>query len=119
MFPNLMKNEEGALVKAFTVKDRWQMGESENRHHKEARRAFQALAVALVKSGMAEARLRLGWEFVGDWFPWGIDPEGGEMMGTAEQYKACWKFIYLTMEEVNPKFEWVWCSTVGYDHFDP
>ena len=119
MFPNRMENREGTLVSAMTVDDRWAMGEPENRHHEEAADAFRALAVALVKSGMSEARLRLGWEFSGDWFPWGIDPEGGEAMGTAEQYKACWKFIYLTMEEVNPKFTWVWCSTVGYDHFDP
>ena len=119
MFPNRMENEEGSLVAAESVADRWQMGDPENRHHEEAKNAFQALAVALVRSGMSEARLRLGWEFVGDWFPWGLDPEGGETMGTAEQYKACWKFIYLTMEEVNPKFTWVWCSTVGFDHFDP
>lgn len=119
MFPNRLESIEGGLIDAGAVADRWQMGFPESRHHEEAKDAFRALAVALVKSGMSEARLRLGWEFVGDWFPWGIDPEGGETMGTAEQYKACWKFIYLTMEEVNPKFTWVWCSTVGFDHFDP
>lgn len=119
IFPGRMKNDEGRLVASKNVSDRWRMGESSNRHHREARKAFQALATALVECGMAEARLRLGWEFSGDWFPWGIDPHGGETMGTAEEFKACWKFIYLAMEEVNPKFQWVWCSTVGYDHFDP
>ena len=119
MFPNRLENAEGDLVDSTTVSDRWAMGEVENRHHREARKAFQALAAALVQNGMAEARLRLGWEFAGDWFPWSIDPNGGQRMGTAEQFKACWKFIYLAMEEVNPRFTWVWCSHVGYDHFDP
>lgn len=119
IFPSRLENNTGRLVAAGSVQDRWAMGEKGNRHHKEAKKAFQSLAVALVDSGMSKVRIRLGWEFSGDWFPWGIDPKGGEAMGTPEQFKACWKFIYLTMEEVNPKFTWVWCSTVGYDHFDP
>ncbi len=119
MFPNRMLNQQGELVASSTVGDRWQMGDRDNRHHREAKKAFQALAVALVDSGMAEAHLRLAWEFTGDWFPWGIDPNGGESMGTAADFKACWKFIYLAMEEVNPKFQWVWNATVGFDHFDP
>lgn len=119
MFPNRLTNEAGELVSSTQVGDRWEMGEPGSRHHREAKRAFQALAAALVSAGMGEARIRLGWEFTGDWFPWSIDPEGGATMGTATQFKACWKFIYLTMEQVNPKFTWVWCGTVGFDHFDP
>ena len=119
IFPNRLVNEAGELVGAATVSDRWEMGEKGSRHHQDARKAFRALATALVDSGMKDARLRLGWEFSGDWFPWGIDPQGGARTGTPEQFKACWKFIYLTMEEVNPHFTWVWSSHTGYDHFDP
>ncbi len=119
MFPNYLTDESGNEVEASQVPDRWQMGRVDNRHHSEAKRAFRALAAALVHSGMTRARIRLAWEFTGDWFPWTIDPQAGSTRGTAEQFKECWKFIYLTMEEVNPHFEWVWCATVGFDHFDP
>ena len=119
MFPGQMLSESGVEAESTQIADRWEMGRPSNRLHATARKAFQALAKALVDCGMENARLRLGWEFSGDWFPWGIDPNGGEAAGTAAQFKECWKFIYLTMEEVNPKFTWVWCSTVGYDHFDP
>ena len=119
MFPNFLEDEHGNMVDSATVSDRWEMGSPSNRHYREAKRAFQALASALVSSGLSEANIRLAWEFSGDWFSWGIDPKGGAQAGTPQQFKDCWKFIYLTMEEVNPKFSWGWCSTVGYDHFDP
>lgn len=119
MFPNEMKNASGELTRSMEVLDRWAMSDPTNRHHAEARRAFRAFARALVAAGLESAHLRLGWEFTGDWFPWGIDPKGGAGMGTPEQFKEVWKFIYLTMEEVNPQFSWVWCGTVGFNHFDP
>ncbi|MDQ8188806.1 hypothetical protein [Roseibacillus persicicus] len=118
LFPNRMEGPEGDLRGASLVEDRWQMGEEANRHHTEAKQAFRALAKALVEAGLADARLRLGWELTGDWFPWGIDPKGSNA-GTAEEFKDCWKFVYLTMEEVNPRFTWVWNCTLGFDHFDP
>ena len=119
IFPSRLANEDGELVDSSTVPDRWGMGAEGSRHYQDARRAFRSLATALVDNGMKDARLRLGWEFSGDWFPWGIDPNGGARAGTPEQFKACWKFVYLTMEEVNPRFTWVWSSHTGYDHFDP
>ena len=119
IFPSRLEDEQGDLVAATSLSDRWQMGDENNRHHREAKKAFRALAKALVAAGMEDARLRLGWEFTGDWFPWSIDPNAGELAGSAEQFKDCWKFIYLTMEEVNPKFKWVWCGSIGFDHFDP
>lgn len=119
MFPGEMADESGALVSSMGVTDRWMMADPKSRHHAAARSAFRSFAEALVDAGLESAHLRLAWEFTGDWFPWGIDPQGGAGMGTAEQFKETWKFIYLTMEEVNPKFSWVWCGTVGFSHYNP
>jgi hypothetical protein len=119
IFPGRLVQSDGELVDSADVSDRWEMASPTSRHHRKAKASFRALAQALVDAGMADACLRLGWEFTGDWFPWSIDPRAGERAGTPEEFKEVWKFIYLTMEEVNPRFRWVWCPTVAFDHIDP
>jgi len=48
------------------------------------------------------AYIRLGWEFNGDWFPWGVKP------GDAAAFKSCWIKWYTLVKRVATKFELVW-----------
>ena len=48
------------------------------------------------------AFIRLGWEFNGDWFHWGVKP------GDAAAFKSCWIKWYTLVKQVSTKFELVW-----------
>jgi len=64
---------------------------------------FAAAARALVAGGQGSSVIRLGWEFNGDWFPWGVNA------GSAADFVAYWRQIVDTMRAVpgaNFRFEW-------------
>jgi Glycosyl hydrolase family 26 len=64
---------------------------------------FKTLATNFVADGQASSIIRLGWEFNGDWFPWGTSSS------TAAQFVAYWQQIVTTMRSVpgqDFKFEW-------------
>lgn len=68
---------------------------------------FRILGQKLVREGQEDAVIRLGWEFNGDWFPWGAgaDPEA---------FKAYWIQIVTTMRAVaGSSFTFDWCPNSG------
>jgi hypothetical protein len=63
---------------------------------------FATLARALVAGGQGSSIIRIGWEFNGNWFPWGA-------VGQHNQFVAYWRQIVTTMRSVpgaNFTFEW-------------
>jgi hypothetical protein len=48
------------------------------------------------------AYIRLGWEFNGDWYHWGVKP------GDQAAFKSCWIKWYTLVKRVSTKFELVW-----------
>jgi len=64
---------------------------------------FTTLAHTLVSYGDANAILRLGWEFNGNWYTWAVD-NGTE----AADYAAYFDHIVTAMRAVSPQFKFVW-----------
>ena len=64
---------------------------------------FRTLAQNFVAQGQGSSIIRIGWEFNGDWFPWGTTS------ATAAQFVTYWQQIVSTMRSVsgaNFRFEW-------------
>lgn len=79
---------------------------------------YRLLAENLVKHGYGNAILRLGWEFDGDWFPWGSHLEpfelDGELYDHPRAYKELYQKIHGVMVSVaGAKFRWSWNSSIG------
>jgi len=65
---------------------------------------FSTLAQNLVGDGVANAILRLGWEFNGYWFPWSVATAGG-----AANFAAYWRQIVTAMRAVpGEHFQFLW-----------
>lgn len=72
----------------------------ENRHH------FRRLAEQLVAKGQADAILRLGWEFNGDWYRWSAHD--------GEEFKQYWRHTVEAMRSVpGQRFEFDWSVNSG------
>jgi len=70
---------------------------------------FRNLALALVAAGDRDVKLRLGWEFNGNWFKWSIGVPNG-----AVDYGAYWRQIVKTMRSVpGASFKFDWCANNG------
>lgn len=69
---------------------------------------FEALAQNLVKNGLGNTILRLGWEFNGGWYTW----RAGKNPGA---FAAYWREIVKTMRAVPgaEKLQFCWNPTVG------
>jgi hypothetical protein len=68
---------------------------------------FAMLARKLVELGDADAILRLGWEFNGEWMRWntGSDPAA---------YAAYWRQVVNTMRSIpGQRFKFDWCAAFG------
>jgi len=63
---------------------------------------FSKLGALLVAKGQANATLRLGWEFNGDWFHWGVKT------GDEGAFKSCWIRWYGILKHTSSKFLLVW-----------
>jgi hypothetical protein len=65
---------------------------------------FTTLAHSLVNDHEANAILRLGWEFNGNWFRWSV-----ATAGEAANFAAFWRQIVTTMRAVpGGQFEFLW-----------
>lgn len=74
---------------------------------------FRHVATSLVAAGFADAVVRIGWEFNGDWMPWaaGPDPKG---------YVADFRHIVQVMRDVpGQRFKIEWCPNIGRHNSDP
>jgi hypothetical protein len=68
---------------------------------------FRKIAERLVAHGQAHARLRLGWEFNGDWFRWSAQ-------GHSYEFAAYWRRIVRTMRSVpDQQFKFDWSPSAG------
>jgi hypothetical protein len=65
---------------------------------------FKVLGENLVNDNEADAILRLGWEFNGNWFPWSV-----KTAQDAADFTAFWRQIVTTMRSVpGEKFTFLW-----------
>ena len=73
---------------------------------------FAALAAGLVKWGLGNSMLRLGWEFNGGWYTW-------RAQGKAAAYAAYWRQIVTAMRAVAGAgdLRFVWNPDLGYQSF--
>lgn len=74
---------------------------------------FIQTAKSLVANGYADATVRIGWEFNGDWMPWAAakDPDG---------YIALFRHIVAVMRQVEgQKFTFNWCPNHRRHAIDP
>jgi hypothetical protein len=70
---------------------------------------FTTLAQNLVAGGAGNAILRLGWEFDGDWYPWGVANDTD-----AANFAAYWRQIVDTMRAVpGAQFSFLWNPNGG------
>ena len=68
---------------------------------------FRTLATRLVASGQADATLRLGWEFNGNWFGW-------SSVGHEVAFIAYWRHVVDAMRSVpGQQFDVEWNPTLG------
>ncbi len=77
---------------------------------------FQKLGENLVKNGMSDAVIRLGWEFNGDWYRWTAVPsaQNGNDSQAPQKFINYWKNVVATMRAVpNSNFQFDWNPTNG------
>ena len=80
--------------------------------HGEYNPYFKQLAENLVKFGLADAVLRPGWEFNGDWYAW-------RAKGKAAEFAEYWRQMVTAMRAVPgaEKLQFCWNPTLGDQQF--
>ncbi len=73
---------------------------------------FRRLARELRKTGQGNAILRLGWEFSGGWYPWGVSTDS-----EARTFARYWRQIVTTMRAVSPELQFDWNPAHGWKPF--
>ena len=74
---------------------------------------YEHVAKTLVSTGNADAIIRIGWEFNGNWFPWAAakDPEN---------YVVLWRRIVSIFRAVEgQEFRFDWCPGLGANQVAP
>jgi hypothetical protein len=77
---------------------------------------FVAMAQHLVAAGLGHSVLRLGWEFNGSWFNWGITAPGPSSgyATRAREYAEAWRHIVTAIRHVKgAHFTFDWCVAAG------
>jgi hypothetical protein len=69
---------------------------------------FAALARQLADAGEGNAILRLGWEFNGTWYPWGVRTNAD-----ARTFAAYFRRVVTTMRAVAPGLRFDWNPSAG------
>jgi len=67
---------------------------------------FRRLARALVRNGLRNTVLRVGWEFNGAWSLWSA-------ASSPADFVAYWRQIVTTMRAIAPGLRFDWCPTLG------
>lgn len=76
-------------------------------------RVFKETADALVRNGLNDAVVRIGWEFNGDWVPWAASKD-------PESYKRYFRRIVEIMRRApGQRFKFEWCPNHGRHAMDP
>ncbi|HVT21849.1 MAG TPA: glycosyl hydrolase [Mycobacteriales bacterium] len=77
---------------------------------------FQAMARQLVDAGLGHSVLRIGWEFNGSWFRWGITAthKPAQYATRARQFAAAWRQVVRAIRHVKgAHFTFDWCVSAG------
>jgi hypothetical protein len=77
---------------------------------------FVAMAQHLVAAGLGHSVLRIGWEFNGSWFNWGITSEGNPAgyATRAREFAQAWRHIVTAIRHVKgAHFKFDWCVAAG------
>jgi Glycosyl hydrolase family 26 len=69
--------------------------------------AYAYLGHALVSSGNANAIIRLGWEFDGDWMPWAAH-------NNPQLFVAAYRHVHDLLRSISPGFQFDFCGDAGY-----
>ncbi len=69
---------------------------------------FASLARQLAAAGEGDAVLRLGWEFNGTWYPWGVRTDAD-----AQAFAAYFRRVVVTMRAVAPGLRFDWNPSAG------
>lgn len=67
---------------------------------------FRRLARALIRNGLGQTVLRVGWEFNGAWFQWSA-------ASSPPDFVAYWQQIVTTMRAIAPGLRFDWCPSLG------
>jgi hypothetical protein len=90
---------------------------------------FARMARSLVAAGLGHSILRLGWEFNGSWFTWGITHTTAGSAATkaraalraerAREFARAWRHIVRTIRSVpGQHFTFDWCVSAGRHYPD-
>lgn len=72
------------------------------------------VATTLVNAGYGNNVIRLGWEFMGDWYPWTVHGTGWNGQPNTVNYRNYWKRVVLAMRSVpGANFKFNWCGNPG------
>lgn len=75
---------------------------------------WKNVARTLIDAGYGDNTLRIGWEFMGNWFVWGVAGTGSNGVANTTNYKNYWKRIVLAMRsEPGANFKFNWCGNAG------
>lgn len=75
---------------------------------------WRNVAQTLVDAGYGDCTLRIGWEFMGNWFKWTVLGTGSNGVANTTNYKNYWKRIVIAMRGVpGANFKFNWCGNPG------
>ena len=83
---------------------------------------FVTMARQLVAAGLGNSVIRLGWEFNGGWFRWGITANNKpqQYATRARQFASAWRQIVTAMRHVKgAHFTYDWCVSAGPHYRHP
>jgi beta-mannanase len=69
---------------------------------------YTAAAQALARYGHGDAIVRIGWEFQGNWFPWGYNYPGQDKAHFCSNYKAAFRNVVKAFRGVSQDFKFDW-----------
>jgi Glycosyl hydrolase family 26 len=69
--------------------------------------SYAYLGHALVSSGNANAIIRLGWEFDGDWMPWAAH-------NNPQLFVAAYRHVHDLLRSISSGFQFDFCGDAGY-----
>ena len=74
---------------------------------------YRLTAQSLIEGGFADATIRLGHEFSGDWYPWSAPH-------TESQYIAAYRHVHEVLSQESPDFTFEWTGArVSFIEFGP
>ncbi len=75
---------------------------------------WRNVATTLIEAGYGDATLRIGWEFMGNWYRWSVHGTGWNGQPNTVNYREYWKRIVLAMRSVpGANFKFNWCGNPG------